>query len=507
MLIDERDNEESSFISMIIGTTGSGKTALSFEIINVLLLSDPSRHCQMFRVPQVMLKLIQTYAPKNIGDRFSIVEKLRDVKPDAILLIDEGLLNANAKESLKTEFVGFEKALAISRQLRIILILNTQTGGILKSYRILAHIIFYKQTSVLMVENTNIKFIKKNYYTLQKLIPNQTLFQSAYKSFSNKWGSLTLPLNEYCDWFNIKISKSYAKECFDQQFEQERIKDIFNKKIAKEAVAYWGILLFKSKAEQMLSGWIRSVYGYDTYFDVKSKLKEIMGYAVYYLRFEEREKRNKKDKASESKEIIYKEGDFSEFCRIQYEKNDPEKAEIIFRFIKGETQRTIASSISKGTSYVNTLLKKFRNTNMGYLFEDWFAYRVSGGKTDEIVGGRSNRPDYIDKNGWIYSEKCYASISKSITFYQQKDALPEYTEAKKQGKPYRWVYLNPSWDTFLRMVEVDPNGDEKQVFHKNKDKIDIETLIKKINDEYVEKIIPDQGIISVDTIFKNIKNE
>jgi len=317
MLINEKDNIESSFIAMIIGATGSGKTALAFIIISILMYSDPTRTCKLFRVPSSLLENIKKYAPKSLSSRFKIIQNLREITEDSILLIDEGLLNANGKEALKLEFRAFEKGLGISRQLRIIALLNTQSDGVIKSYRKLAHIIFYKQISVIIEQNTNDKFIKRNSYVLKQLKEKQTLFQSGYKKFK-KWGRIEIDLDEIIPWYNFEISKSYAKSNFDQQFIQDLKQDELLKSLAEKALKFWGADLLKSKAEMVLSAWLKEQVSFETYYDVKTKIREILSYAVYKLRIQEREKKNENKDIDLEKEIIFGENSFADLCSKQF---------------------------------------------------------------------------------------------------------------------------------------------------------------------------------------------
>jgi len=475
MLISEVDNPESSFISMIIGATGSGKTALSFIITTILLLSDPTRLCQLFRVQPALLHGIKETAPKFLSDKFSIIEHLREVKPNSILIIDEGLLNANGKEALKLEFRAFEKGLGISRHFRIITILNSQSDGIIKSYRKLAHMIFYKQISIISDLNSKNPFMKKNNYVLKSLKESQTLFQSDYKKFK-KWGRIEIDIEDIIPWYNFDISKSYSQDNFDQQFSQEQKLNKMLKELAIKALEFWGNDLMKPKAEMVLSSWIKEQVSFETYYDVKTRIREILSYAIYMMRMKDRTAKQKKLKDPQDEKIIFGKSDFAEFCSKQFE-SDPIKSKMVLLFLSGEIQKEIASKIKKQTTWTNTQITNFRTKEMGYLNEKWFSHEMGGGET----AGNVNKSDYIDPWGNIYSLKCYYNTSKTLTFYQQKDCLPEYREAKKLGKKYYFVFRNPAWrDGLMKIQLIDPQGEEKIVINKSDTSFSIKHIYKMV---------------------------
>jgi len=496
MLMEEKDNPESSFISMIIGATGSGKTALSFIIATILLLSDPTRCCQLFRVNEALLHGVKETAPKFLSDKFSIISHLREVKPNSIVIIDEGLLNANGKEALKLEFRAFEKGLGITRHFRIIIILNSQSDGIIKSYKKLAHMVFYKQISIISDQNTKNTFLKANNYTLKSLKESQTLFQSDYKKFK-KWGRLEIDIEDIIPWYNFKISKSYSQDNFDQQFSQEEKLDKILKDLAIKALEFWGSDLMKPKSEMVLSSWIKEQVSFETYYDVKTRIRDILSYAVYMMRMRDRTEKHNKLKSSQDTEIIFGKSDFAEFCSKQF-LSDPIKSEMIFLFLSGEIQKEIASKIKKQTTWTNTQITNFRTKEMGYLNEKWFSHEMGGGET----AGNVNISDYIDPWGNIYSLKIYYTTSKTLTFYQQKDCLPEYREAKKSGKKYFFVFRNPAWrDGLMKIQLIDPDGEEKIVVNKSDKSYSIKQILKMVP----KKITLNETVQKLQEISPNIE--
>jgi len=146
-------------------------------------------------------------------------------------------------------------------------------------------------------------------------------------------------------------------------------------------------------------------------------------------------------------------------------------------FLEGEIQKNIALKINKQNTWTNTAITNFRIKEMGYLNEKWFADKMGGGET----AGNSNDSDFIDQWGNIYSLKCYYNRQKTLTFYQQKDCIPEHREAKKKGKSYYFVFRNPAWrDGLMKIQLIDPNGEEKIVVNKSDDSVNIQNIIKMI---------------------------
>jgi hypothetical protein len=229
------------------------------------------------------------------------------VDVNAILIIDEGVLNANAKEALMKEMVDFEQDLSFSRHKRIIALMNSVDDGVLLGFRKKAHIMIYKQLTKGFVDNVrNDKFVKTHSYDLTKLAVNEAIVYSTYKYFNNRIGKLKLDLKVYCPWYTDKISRNMANETFSAQYNRFSEKDKLATHYAKIAVDFFGADLKKPRMQSVMLGWFKHVYP-DQYFDLQRVIKDIYPAAMYMQYMRERGEDSNEDK----KEASRKEADGS----------------------------------------------------------------------------------------------------------------------------------------------------------------------------------------------------
>ncbi len=281
-----------SFILLTMGAGGSGKTAVAFMMSHIMLKADPKRHVLLYRVPETLVPDIHESLKANgleeWNTRFKRIEHLREVDVNAILIIDEGVLNANAKEALMKEMVDFEQDLSFSRHKRIVALMNSVDDGVLLGFRKKAHIMIYKQLTKGFVDNVrNDHFVKTHAYDLTKLAINEAIVYSTYKYFSNKIGKLKLDLKLYCPWYNDKISRNMANETFSAQFSRFTEKDKLATHYAKIAVDFFGKDLGKPRMQAVMLGWFKHEYP-DQYFDLQRVIKDIYQTAMYMQYMRER---------------------------------------------------------------------------------------------------------------------------------------------------------------------------------------------------------------------------
>jgi hypothetical protein len=300
-----------SFILLTMGAGGSGKTAIAFMMSHILLKVDPKRHVLLYRVPESLVPSIHESLKANSLEewcpRFRRIENLREVDVNAILIIDEGVLNANAKEALMKEMVDFEQDLSFSRHKRVICLMNSVDDGVLLGFRKKAHIMIYKQLTKGFVDNVrNDRFVKVHAYDLTKLAVNEAIVYSTYKYFNNRIGKLKLDLKNYCPWYNDKISRNMANETFSAQFNRFSEKDKLATHYAKIAVDFFGEDLKKPRMQAVMLGWFKHEYP-DQYFDLQRVIKDIYQAAMYMQYMRERGEDSHEDK----KEGSHKEADGS----------------------------------------------------------------------------------------------------------------------------------------------------------------------------------------------------
>ncbi len=147
---DERIQKTSSIV-LIAGRRGSGKSALGFRILENI-------HASTKRAAYV-LGVKQEVLPFWIDS----VEKLEDVKNGGIVLIDEGAISFNARDSMSKKNKALGGLLAVARHKDLTLLLITQnTGMIDKNVLNLTDTILLKEGSLLQ-EKMERSVMKKIY--------------------------------------------------------------------------------------------------------------------------------------------------------------------------------------------------------------------------------------------------------------------------------------------------------------------------------------------------------
>ena len=299
-------------------------------------------------------------------------------------------------------------------------------------------------------------------------------------------GALTLPLKDYCPWYNDKISRSFEGEDFDALMRKLRKKKEKMEAIIQLLIKEFGNDLTKDKAEGFL---------FDEHIEIfrefETDIRKIVKIAKYRMWKEEKERddsfNNSTTELTIPQIINNKETDdaCANFFKAYYYNNLPfnkYKASflaIVYDWILGLSQRDIAygTGISLGT--VNNLLQKY-NKGEGLdsdllrtkiVYEFWIAHATKG-KRD---GGQS-KPDF-----WYFSEagevigcgeaKLIDNVSTTLTFYLQaignkknkKMTLePAYNYCKMNNIQYFPLFLrNPKWANADLLIIVDINGDNK----------------------------------------------
>ena len=178
---------------------------------------------------------------------------------------------------------------------------------------------------------------------------------------------------------------------------------------------------------------------------------------------------HKKQIEKQSHEIDFHETlSFPDFC---YRNIPDEKvARIGMSLARGDSLRTINDNYNDlNYNYIretSTLLRtEGYEYRLGYLFEKWFGLTlgIPIDQLDDYVAGVEHVPDLI-WNGEIYSLKFrYNSLSNTLKFSQsntlEHNFNQEYKEAKRQGKTYKAVILNPKWGPDLVIQDIDPIKD------------------------------------------------
>lgn len=130
-----------SIIALIFGKRGSGKSALGFKLLENIH-NKSNRQCYVLGVNQDVM-------PKWI----SPIEDIEAVPDNSVVLVDEGAIAFNSRESMKLSNKGIGKLMAIARHKDLTILFITQnTGMIDKNVLKLVDTLLIKQGSLLQQE-------------------------------------------------------------------------------------------------------------------------------------------------------------------------------------------------------------------------------------------------------------------------------------------------------------------------------------------------------------------
>lgn len=139
--ISEKRIHNDSLISLIFGKRGSGKSALGFRLLENIH-NKTGRKCFVLGVSQ-----------ENMPEWISPIEKIEDAPQSSAVLVDEGAVAFNARESMSKANKGLAGILAVARHKNLTVFFITQnTGMIDKNVLKLSDMLLVKQGSLLQLE-------------------------------------------------------------------------------------------------------------------------------------------------------------------------------------------------------------------------------------------------------------------------------------------------------------------------------------------------------------------
>jgi len=140
--ISEKRLHEDSIIALIFGKRGSGKSALGFRLLENIH-HKTNRRCFVLGVDE------QSSMPEWINP----IEKIEDAPQNSAVLVDEGAVSFNSRESMSKENKGLAGILAIARHKNLTVLFITQnTGMIDRNVLKLSDVLLVKQGSLLQLE-------------------------------------------------------------------------------------------------------------------------------------------------------------------------------------------------------------------------------------------------------------------------------------------------------------------------------------------------------------------
>lgn len=513
---------EFSFMALINGTGGAGKTTLAMMFATILMNSDKSRMMALWNTPESLEKAIKkqvkVYLPDGEGDEWAkrvvTIKKVAEIKRDYIVIVDEGVLNINAKRALNDDMVEFEKMITIARHLRIVIIANSIfQGGVTKSFRSSSQLKIYKLMPPDNIKEFDSSFVKENVEMLTKLKKPEALIECSHPKFM-KQGYIYMDLLDYCPWYNLEISQSMgatgtADFGKDKRVTlEERIREV-----SDQAVESLGSKLGFDKSDkwcnqQILRAWMRENL-FDDYVDLEKEVSKIVDTIKYKLLFYGQNHdintatavlapTNRKQRPQTPTPITLQPTDTPpSLSAITQGTGDLisdgfDYGQFFYDCSVGQNHDEKTRAIAKLTmqGYPLAQLHEHPTVNMSEtwvtnrrseLLGDWFGYwaewcwaRVLGEDPNSDVYG--DRPDLIlaaDHDymgirlpmGTICSIKFKIEKTANLKFSQWTDGSdrgdlnPEYQEAVARGTPYYLIILNPRWSVnHFYLKEIDPNG-------------------------------------------------
>jgi len=301
-LKSDRYRKKNSFILWHLAGRDWGKTAEAFKEINLLLEKNRKRFVQILKAPPDFIKNIEEVCPEEYKGRFESLPKLRFLRKNAILIIDEGLLGANAKEALTKEMRRLSKFTSKSRHPNIIVIINSVNLGILGEFKDMIDITIYKHLGYqFFVRNKGRDpFIDQHEKILSRLKEWEGIIISSYKKFNYERGKISLKYEDYCPWFNDNLSLNQQDTNPDADFEDEIQLSKEIERLAKMAVNELGYRLLKPLAGRKLKGWLQSEHK-ELYYDYEKYIPRILTLAYYMV--EEMSSKTNRETNSEFEEI------------------------------------------------------------------------------------------------------------------------------------------------------------------------------------------------------------
>jgi hypothetical protein len=140
--VSEQRIHDDSIIALIFGKRGSGKSALGFRLLENIH-NKAGRRCFVLGVDE----------RSSMPEWISPIENIDDAPKGSVVLVDEGAVSFNARESMSKANKGLAGILAIARHKNLTVLFITQnTGMIDRNVLKLSDMLLVKQGSLLQLE-------------------------------------------------------------------------------------------------------------------------------------------------------------------------------------------------------------------------------------------------------------------------------------------------------------------------------------------------------------------
>lgn len=494
-LQSDKNRKQNSFIMWHIAMRKGGKTGLTFIELNQILKDNPKRFVQFYKVPDLLVDTVYEKLKeydKNLYEeykgRFECINKIRKIRQNGIVVIDEGLIGANAKEALKVGMRNLGKYLSKSRHPNNIVIINSVNLNILSEFRDMIDIAIYKRVGSKFIMNNERRdpILDKLASYLTRLHPQHGFLFSDYWDFE-KIGGIDIELDDYCPWFDDDISRYHQHTSPDVAFDEEKRLNTKLDKIAKQVIDEVGDTFQGRGKKYDFEVWFERNHEALAY-DYQTHVNDIYKRYCYFLKYGGDMNSDIVYEEEKETEIDYeKQESFHKFCErnilqmkdSEYSREEMENIATVAKGLaRGDSYRDIDSNYPNiGYHFIRTTAKWLRSQanqqyGLGFLFERWMAFNlgVPEDKIEDAVGGHSSTPDLVwDDKIWTFKFRI-SKNEKSYKFRQSLDFAPEYKLAKKKGKRYYLAFMDPKWSLKVDMKEIDPINDPEEIVVKAPEK-------------------------------------
>ena len=507
-LKDGASNDEFSALILQYGTGGGGKTAGAFIISTILMASDAKRKLALWQTPPALEEVIKKKLIYYMGEekgmqwasRVRTITFTNEIEENDIVLIDEGVISMNAKDALTNDAKQFEKFITGARHVRVVIIVNSISLGVIKAYRMMAHVEIYKLMTKKTLKGIESDFLKDNIEKVMMLEPWESLLESCHKKWKNKEGYINLKLSDYCPWFDGEVSKSLASVgSGDFTVSKDKQIEVMIEDISGKAIEFFADKEPKLWANsRVVRAWLRK-HHYEQWREIGTRARDILD-TIKLKMVEAGEDIDISDEEPESLtadeyERIMEEPDreFEEngdsspgeamahyfFQKAMESGYNRQQAFIAYYTVKGYGLQDMAelATIGLSESYITQIRKDMSEKWFGFWAEWWFAKLIDEpanisamqpGVPDLITSKPTEYKGHRFETGTIFTIKFRVQRRNVETFYQnggvnnqlEPNFTPEFLKASEEGKPYYFAFFNPKWSGdhyFIR--EIDPNDE------------------------------------------------
>jgi len=226
-----------------------GKTICDMVYFYIIMSADKKRFLLCYQNENLTKILINAHI-ENFSDRIANINDI--IEADyfvnegykVIIFSDEGVIDFNAKDALKTEMKEVGESFSDSSHKDAISVINAQDLMILKDLRGKSDIILIKRLNIEYIVESKHPFIRQYASIIENLDITETILISNHKEFRHI-GILRFNVFDELSWLtkklDEKISKNRAKNSFSKSYNKKKEAMIDIKKIAKNYIIEKGV--------------------------------------------------------------------------------------------------------------------------------------------------------------------------------------------------------------------------------------------------------------------------